>query len=297
MAGAPGQRLGELARADATVAPLALLHVEVLRASADRHWHEAVPSLEAERLQRGAPLLHETTLTVAPERVEHWLLRLAALAVQHGQPAADALGTALRRQLLHPLELLQASIEQDTARLEALAASSHVEMGVLATLAGLASLPLLRACGDRAQALLGPTSWGAGICPVCAAWPALAELRGLERERWLRCGRCAAGWRFSHVHCPFCARAHEGREQYLAPADARDARRAVTCSACRGYLKTLTTLGPLSAEELVVQDLATVELDVVALEREFLRPTEPGFPLRLILQAPTRRNGWWRWRR
>jgi FdhE protein len=292
-----GQRLGELARADATLAPLALLHLETLRAGADRAWDEAVPALDGARLSQGTPLLHEAPLLLAPERIERLLVRLAEVAVQQGQPAADALRTALRRGALDALALLQASIEQDTARLEALADAGEVEGGVLVTLAGLASLPLLRACGARAQPLLDTALWGAGICPVCAAWPALAELRGLERERWLRCGRCAAGWRFSHVHCPFCGQAHDSREQYLAPEAAREARRAVVCPDCRTYLKTLTTLGPLSAEEIAVQDLATVELDLAALEREYQRPTRPSFPLRVTVQPAGRRDGWWRWRR
>jgi formate dehydrogenase maturation protein FdhE len=67
------------------------------------------------------------------------------------------------------------------------------------------------------------------------------------------------------------------------------------CPDCRTYLKTLTTLGPLSAEEIAVQDLATVELDLAALEREYQRPTRPGFPLRVTVQPAGRRDGWWRW--
>ena len=45
-------------------------------------------------------------------------------------------------------------------------------------------------CRDR--------NWSEGYCPLCGAWPALAEVRGIERSRYLRCGRCGAEWE-AHV--------------------------------------------------------------------------------------------------
>jgi hypothetical protein len=52
-----------------------------------------------------------------------------------------------------------------------------------------------------------------------------------------------------------------------------------TCLDCRGYLKTVTTLGPTAADELGLLDLATVELDVAALQHGYTRPGGPGMPL------------------
>jgi len=46
-----------------------------------------------------------------------------------------------------------------------------------------------RICGHRSE--LG---WSRCDCPVCGAAPALAESRGLEQQRFLRCLRCGAGW-------------------------------------------------------------------------------------------------------
>jgi FdhE protein len=151
-------------------------------------------------------------------------------------------------------------------------------------------MPLVLAAGRCAAPLIENVTWDAGYCPVCAAWPTLAELRGLSRERWLRCGRCGAGWRFPQQRCAFCATRDHRQIGYLAPEANRESRRAATCDACRGYLKTISTLDASSPAELAYQDLTTLELDVAALERDYARPETPGFPLAVTLQ-PAARNG------
>jgi FdhE protein len=186
--------LDELSRADPTSAPLARLQAEVLRAAADPIWARGVPDLDAARAYQGLPLLHDQTLRVDRDQARRLLDRLAALAERDGQPHAPALGHALAASRLDPLALLAATIRQDADALLA-AAQDDLDPALLATLGHLLAVPLLRACGERAAPLLTGVGWDAGYCPVCAAWPALAELRGLERDHWLRCARCGAGWR------------------------------------------------------------------------------------------------------
>jgi formate dehydrogenase maturation protein FdhE len=54
-----------------------------------------------------------------------------------------------------------------------------------------------------------------------------------------------------------------------------------TCDSCRGYLKSVATLQAIPSFELLLQDLETVELDLVARERGYGRPEGTGF--RLVL--------------
>jgi len=51
------------------------------------------------------------------------------------------------------------------------------------------------------------------------------------------------------------------------------------CRTCNGYLKGLTTLRPLAAWAVLLDDLTTVHLDVIALERGYRRPERPGYAL------------------
>lgn len=278
------RRLEELARADATIAPLARLQVEMLRTAAHSAWETGLPSFADHRLGDGLPLLHGRTLPVPLMLAGDLLARLAATAGLPWQPpSADDLVT-----------LLQASITQDGEALAEQAARAGVETGALATVAALAAAPLLLACGRRAAAMLNGLAWEAGFCPVCAAWPLLAELRGLERQRWLRCGRCGAGWPFPHLCCPFCGNTDHRTLPYLAPEAAREARQAAACDRCFAYLKTFSTLRPLAPDELLIQDITSLELDMAALEADYGRPETRAFPLDLRLEPahPPARRGW-----
>jgi FdhE protein len=73
--------------------------------------------------------------------------------------------------------------------------------------------------------------------------------------------------------------------EYLAPEGQYDSRRVLVCSDCRGYVKAVATLTPIRADALLERDLATVELDVAALERGYCRPLTNGFHLDVRLAA------------
>jgi FdhE protein len=162
----------------------------------------------------------------------------------------------------------------------------------------MAAVPLLQACARALQSEV-PLAWWEGYCPVCGAWPALAELRGLERKRWLRCGRCSAGWELPLLRCPFCGEMHHDNLGYLAPEESQQTRRVEVCKTCSGYLKAEATVRALAPWAVLLDDLATLPLDVAALERGYARPTRPGYALEARMVEDG--GGWWRlvngWRR
>jgi FdhE protein len=293
------ERLTDLARTDASVAPLALLQAEALRAAADNAWAQAVPEYSREQVEHGEPLLHGQTLHVEEGAAAGLLERLARATAGSTGAGTATLARAVRDKRLEPLPLLEASVGQDGERLAALAVAADVDPGALAALGQLLGSPLLQACGAAARPVLDGVRWEAGYCPLCAAWPVLAELRGLDAERWLRCGRCGAGWPYLHGRCVYCGNSDHRTQGYLAPEAEREARRAVTCDACHGYLKTLTSFGLIPPEELPWQDLTTLELDVAAIERGYGRPDAPGFPLAVTIREISRQATarWLPWRR
>jgi FdhE protein len=69
-----------------------------------------------------------------------------------------------------------------------------------------------------------------------------------------------------------------------------------TCMTCKGYLKAYTTFQALPAYAVALQDLATIALDVAALDRGYTRPERPGYALacRLVASPVHRRTilGW-----
>ena len=85
-----------------------------------------------------------------------------------------------------PVEWL---VNADGDRPDAVAISVNLDPDALSAAAALAVMPLLQALRRRFAPAIDPR-WSEGVCPVCGGWPMLAEQRGLERARRLRCGRC-----------------------------------------------------------------------------------------------------------
>jgi FdhE protein len=195
----------------------------------------------------------------------------------------------LRGRRVDALALIEAAIVRDHASTEALAAAAGVDAHAFEVIGQLAATPLLHACARRYEAQI-PSAWMQGYCPVCSAWPALTELRGLERNRRLRCGRCAADWPLPVLHCAFCGELHHDQLGTLSPEGEAQTRRVDVCRTCKGYLKTFTTLRPMSLRLLAMTDLATVDLDLIAQEREYTRPERSAWSLTLSVTRATQRQ-------
>ena len=121
--------------------------------------------------------------------------------------------------------------------------------------------------------MLPAGSWTSGYCPVCGSFPRLGEFRGLEQIRFLRCSLCAAGWQFPRLCCPFCGNRDHHRLGYLHVEGEESKCRASTCEECRQYVKMVATLAPVAPVQLLVKDVATVYLDLLAADRGFSPPT------------------------
>jgi FdhE protein len=216
-----------------------------------------------------APLLHGRTLEVDAGRVRRLVSRLASTAASlrgYKPTAADA------------VRLVAAAVRQDRGAIGALAEAGGVDPGALASMADFAALPLLHSCGQLLADRV-PRSWPHGYCPICAAWPIISERRGLDRTRRLRCGRCAGDWEVEWLCCIYCGEREHGRLGSLVLEDERERLKVETCASCRGYLKSVATLQGIPPFELLLQDVETVELDLVALERGYQRPQETDFQL------------------
>ena len=243
-------------------------------------WQDAAPTPPPERPAK-TPLLFRAHLTVDRRTARRYVQRL----LQRAAARADG-AWGLRR--IDVAAVIEAAVCQDDARIDALAAGGDPHP--LRVVAQMAALPLLQACA-RATGWEAPPSWWEGYCPVCGAWPALAEFRGLERKRWLRCGRCGSGWEREWLRCPFCDEQSHEQLGYLAPEEGEATRKVEVCDSCKGYLKAHATISALPPWAVLLEDLTTVPLDVAALERGYRRPERPGYALEARVDT---RGRWWR---
>jgi FdhE protein len=250
-----------------------------LRAAAEPRWARALAEAPAAP-DDATPRLVGATFVVEPLAVRRLMLRLARAA---GAVGAD-IAARLRDGRLSPEKALEAAVHQRCQRLEELAAAADVDAAALRALAELAALPLLLASRQRVAGAVSP-AWRRGYCPVCGAWPTLAEARGVERTRRLRCGRCGVDWPAEWLRCVYCGNGEHRQLGSLVADEAAERRRVDVCQACRGYLKTLTTLQGGPATEVLLDDLDTVDLDVAALAAGYRRPEGPGYPIEVRVVA------------
>jgi FdhE protein len=249
-------------------------------------WADAVPEVAAATV----PRLAGATLAIDRDVATAWLCRLVDLAAD----AAPALAGVAQR--LDAFAALEAAIALDMARIDALADSAHAPREPLRAVLPLMPYPWLERCGARLVGGVG-TDHAQAWCPICGAWATLAEARGLEGARRLRCGRCGGDWRAEWLRCPFCGTDEHARLRGLVGATG-ESRRADGCAACGAWVKTIATLGTSTVGELRLLDLATVDLDVAALERDWSRPAGLGAPLDVRVVARQAKSGsrmrrWW----
>jgi FdhE protein len=248
---------------------------EIVREAASRDWDAVVPSV-ADRPHTTVPLLAGAALSLQASSVRRLLDRLIRIGSNGGTMKMAALG-AMRHADVDVLALFAASLCHDGNIVKEVAADSGVDAEALQALVALLPVPFLHACNRRWTSLISE-SWVEGYCPVCGSWPAFAEVRGIERSRCFRCGRCGAEWHARALHCPYCGLDDHAELVSLVPqnggSDVIDA-----CRHCLGYVKTLTRLQGCPPAAVMLEDLASVDLDVAALEQGYVRPVGTGCSL------------------
>lgn len=233
---------------------------------------DMAPARAAEKLEGGVPLLRGERVPLSVHAVQALMIDLCRAMREHQDVAGPAgeIAVAIEQGALDVEALVQEVLGGQGEAIRERAAALGVGADMLCTLLRFSLFPAL----ERLASQLGPlrvAPWRQGYCPTCGSWPLLGEYRGLEQTRFLRCGLCATEWPFDRLLCPFCGSRSHDDLGYLH-VEGEEQKRAATCERCRGYIKMLATLTPIAPLELIVLDLATLHLDIVALEKGYAPP-------------------------
>jgi FdhE protein len=261
---------------------------EVLRESGVAAWDAAVP----ETVGHGAadtPLLSGAAVALPSTPVRRLFDRLVTTAAAAGTPKMATL-SALSSSSVDVVTLFTASLRLDMTGVDAAAQESGADPEALQAVVSLLAVPFLQACQRRWGPSV-PESWILGGCPICGAHPAFAELRGIERDRNYRCGRCGGEWHARALQCPFCSM-HDHEQLVTLVPDGDAANAAIeACRRCLGYVKTFTRLQGSRPDMVMVEDLASAALDVAALEQGYSRPQGARYPLAVtVVDARSKRR-------
>jgi FdhE protein len=284
---APDAALNSLRRERPEWEPWLAVVDEILREAGSPAWEGAVPSAPAQR--PAVPLLAGTTLALDADLLRRLFKRLIRTASRVGTPKLSSLKAALHADL-EWAPLFTALLCQDSDRIKEIAAVSGADTEALHAVIALLPIPLLHACNRRWASSIS-ASWVEGYCPVCGSLPAFAEVRGIERNRYFRCGRCGGEWHARALYCPYCAMSDHDQLVALVPEKSGSNAVIDACQRCLGYVKTFTRLQGCSPGAVMIDDLASVDLDVAAIEHGFAQPSGPGFALGITATEKGARRG------
>lgn len=247
----------------------------VVRETENTAWAAAVPEIGA-RTATGTPLLEKASI-----RLDRALLEQFVCQLQSGVAETAQVQAHVRRAALTAFE---AALEGNHSALSRLANELGIDPDAFAARASLSPVPFLHAC-RATRTPRNTESWSEGYCPICGAWPAFAEVRGVERTRHLRCGRCGSGWQTSCLLCPYCATTDHDALQSLVVESSVPPSTIEACRRCNGYVKAFSMLQATPPASVMLTDLSTAELDFSAVRRGYRRPGGLGRALGVTLTA------------
>jgi len=247
------------------------------------------------RIRHGIPLLHEQPVWLDVHYAADLFSRLVDAFIERDDPdmtpRLNALVEVATSGLLDPQQLFSEAFVQHLDHVAELAVSAGVDGELLSAVASQAVAPLLRAYAARLKPVveqvddgtLRGAAWTHGYCPICGSWPLIGELRGVELAQWWRCAGCANGWRGQRLVCPFCAN-NDYQSLGILTIEGEQRFRISVCERCKGFVKVANAFDPAPAELLALDDVASLHLDVAAIERGYERP--PGSGYRIELAVP-----------
>lgn len=126
--------------------------------------------------------------------------------------------------------------------------------------------PFLVRCAHALAPQLVLTGWHDRRCPVCGGEPELVVIT-TSGQRMLVCSRCTLQWPTLESVCPFCRNADRPRLTSLSSPDGR--YRLDACDVCLRYVKAYDERSAPRPAMPLVDTIATLPLDAVAMQRGY----------------------------
>ncbi|WP_435010140.1 formate dehydrogenase accessory protein FdhE [Tundrisphaera lichenicola] len=194
------------------------------------------------------------------------LRRVAGLSEAIGGEGDSSFRKAIRKGQLDLPSMVSEVLSGRPEEVTRQAFAIGVDDQFAASLLRMALLPALARVSVVLDQARPEGIWDRGDCPHCGSRPLLAESRGIEQRLVYRCGLCAAGWSGQRLRCPSCGESDPKSLGYSFVEGEQERHRLGRCETCSSHWKIVSTLTPLSAPGLLVADLATFHLDVLASE-------------------------------
>ncbi len=140
-----------------------------------------------------------------------------------------------------------------------------LSLALLTVLLQLALWPSCQAIRQAEAIRLAESTWNEGFCPLCGSPPMMSRLEK-EGQRTLACGLCHHEWNFPRMECPFCRNQDQNSLFYLFD-EREEGYRIYACRRCQGYIKAVDARVLEKPAPLILENLVTLHLDMLAQEK------------------------------
>ncbi len=240
----------------------------------------AAPPLEElpdfQRRLQGAPLVERFGFPYDAKQAKALFAAFLELVCGQQAPlktAGEVIRDALAQGDLDLDAAFQAYLAGDLTLVDAWAARTPEAPRTFAFLVQSSLMPSLAAAADA----LAPErdkipNWLHGHCPTCGSLPLISVLVGKEGFRHFTCSFCQTDYRSKRIGCPICGEQDFEKLSFYTVED-EPGFRVDLCHSCKRYIKT-ADFRSLDRRFLpLMDDLASLALDLIAAKKGYSRPT------------------------
>ena len=228
------------------------------------------PAVAHKRWQAGQPLFADESLPISAPLFREALADLRPLLPPES-PAQVALDRLLASSLMSPANvetLLDDLMTDSDSCIQRLADDTSTEPDTLAFLLRTILLPFFEEQARLYREWFETAVWRRGICPMCGSEPAMARLAHDDGRRILACSLCRTEWTFDRLRCPFCESGGQPQLRHFT-VDDDETYRVDCCDRCQRYLRTVDERVLGRPANLLVEEVVTAHLDVIAREQGY----------------------------
>ena len=196
------------------------------------------------------------------------ICQIGKSANPHLAEQAGKIEEAIGNRKIDLKKLFEKGIEGKT--IEQVADELGLDKKVFLFLVQASIKPSVEAAREQLHGELNSETLLKGYCPVCGSFPFLSLLKEEVGKRYLMCSYCGYQWRIDRLFCPFCTNTGQESLHYFY-GEGEKAYRIDLCDKCHQYIKTIDYRN-LAESDPVLEDLATLHLDILASQKGYKRP-------------------------
>ncbi len=201
-------------------------------------------------------------------KVFEMLCQIGKEANPHMADQVGKIREALDNKKMDLSNLLGKGVKEQ--RIDQVADALGLDRKVFSFLIQNSAKPSIESGMERLRSEVDSETWLKGYCPVCGSLPSVSLLKEEVGKRYLFCSFCGYQWRIDRIFCPFCNNNDQECLRYLH-GEGEETHRIDLCDKCRQYIKTIDYRN-LQESDPVLEDLATLHLDLLATQKGYKRP-------------------------